>query len=349
MNPFILPTLMIALGLGTTLTFASSHWLLAWMGLEINTLAIVPLMARHHHPRAVEAATKYFLTQAAAAATLLFATTTNAWITGQWDIFQVSHPLPSALAIMALALKIGLAPVHSWLPEVLQGLDLTTGLILSTWQKLAPFALLLQLNTPNSTALLLTMGLLSTLVGGWGGLNQTHLRKILAYSSIAHLGWMVLVLQFLPSLTLLALITYIVMTSSMFMIFKNNKTTTVNQLALSWAKAPALTAAAPLVLLSLGGLPPLTGFMPKWLIVHELTKQDLPALATLAALSALLSLYFYLRLSYATALTVPPNNIASTPSWRFSSLQPTLPLAVSTTAALALLPLTPAIFTLFTP
>lgn len=78
MNPHILTALVIALGLGTTITFASSHWLLAWMGLEINTLAIIPLIAQHHHPRAVEAATKYFLTQATAAATLLFASTTNA-------------------------------------------------------------------------------------------------------------------------------------------------------------------------------------------------------------------------------------------------------------------------------
>lgn len=190
-------------------------------------------MAQHHHPRAVEAATKYFLTQAAAAAMILFASTTNAWITGQWGISQISHPLTLALVVIALALKIGLAPVHSWLPEVLQGLDLATGLILSTWQKLAPFALLLQLQTPHTAVPLLIIGALSTLVGGWGGLNQTQLRKILAYSSIAHLGWMTLVLQFSPAITLLTLLTYILITSSLFLIFKINKATTVNQLSLS--------------------------------------------------------------------------------------------------------------------
>lgn len=99
------------------------------------------------------------------------------------------------------------------------------------------------------------------------------------------------------------------MTFSAFLIFKVNKATTVNALAISWAKTPALTALAPLVLLSLGGLPPLTGFIPKWFILQELTKQDLPALATLAALTALLSLYFYLRLSYAMTLTIFPNNL----------------------------------------
>nr|YP_010960510.1 NADH dehydrogenase subunit 2 [Monolene sessilicauda]WNH37913.1 NADH dehydrogenase subunit 2 [Monolene sessilicauda] len=349
MNPYILSTLIMALGLGTTITFASSHWLLAWMGLEINTLAIVPLMAQHHHPRAVEAATKYFLAQAAAAATLLFASTINAWVTGQWDIFQITHPLPATLAVVALALKVGLAPMHAWLPEVLQGLDLTTGLILSTWQKLAPFALLLQLQTPATTTALLTMGALSTIVGGLGGLNQTQLRKILAYSSIAHLGWMILALQFSPTLAFLALALYFITTFSVFLIFKINGATNINALSLSWAKTPALATITPLVLLSLAGLPPLTGFMPKWLILHELTKQDLPALATLAALSALLSLYFYLRLSYALALTMPPNSLTGTPPWRFTSLQPTLPIAISATGALTLLPLTPGITALLAP
>nr|ADR64705.1 NADH dehydrogenase subunit 2 [Cichla temensis] len=347
MNPYILATLLFGLGLGTTITFASSHWLLAWMGLELNTLAIIPLMAQLHHPRAVEATTKYFLTQAAAAATLLFASITNAWLTGQWEIQQLSHPLPTTMITLALALKIGLAPLHAWLPEVLQGLDLTTGLILSTWQKLAPFALLLQIQPTNSTMLIL-LGLTSTLVGGWGGLNQTQLRKILAYSSIAHLGWMILVLQFSPSLTLLTLLTYIIMTSSTFLIFKLNKATNINMLATSWTKTPALTSLTPLILLSLGGLPPLTGFMPKWLSLQELTKQELAPAATLAALTALLSLYFYLRLSYAMTLTISPNNLTGTTPWRLPSSQTTLPLAISTSLSISLLPLTPAMTSLLT-
>nr|YP_009231718.1 NADH dehydrogenase subunit 2 [Embiotoca jacksoni]AMA06612.1 NADH dehydrogenase subunit 2 [Embiotoca jacksoni] len=345
MNPYILATLLFGLGLGTTITFASSHWLLAWMGLEINTLAIIPLMAQHHHPRAVEATTKYFLTQAAAAAMVMFASTTNAWLTGQWDILHTSHPLPVTMITLALALKIGLAPMHAWLPEVLQGLDLTTGLILSTWQKLAPFALLLQIQPANSTMLIL-LGLASTLVGGWGGLNQTQLRKILAYSSIAHLGWMTLILQFSPSLTLLTLLTYIIMTFSTFLVFKLNDSTNINTLASSWAKAPALTSLAPLILLSLGGLPPLTGFMPKWMILQELTTQNLAPAATLAALTALLSLYFYLRLSYAMTLTISPNNLSGTTPWRLPTTQLTLPLSVTTTATITLLPLAPAILAL---
>nr|WRW11372.1 NADH dehydrogenase subunit 2 [Afurcagobius suppositus] len=342
MNPYILAFLLFALGLGTTITFSSTHWFLAWMGLEISTLAILPLMTQNSHPRAIEATTKYFLTQAAAAATLLFASTSNAWLTGQWNISLMMHPLPATLIILALSMKIGLAPLHTWLPEVLQGLDITTGLIMSTWQKLAPFSLLLQ--TPlQSHPLLVLLAITSTLVGGWGGLNQTQLRKVLAYSSIAHLGWMILVLQFNTPLTMLTLGLYLAMTSAAFLTLKANNATNINTLATSWAKIPTLAALLPLVLLSLGGLPPLTGFMPKWLILQELTKQGLPLAATIAALSALLSLYFYLRISYAMALTMAPNNTTGTTPWRLYNSQQTLPLATSVALSLVLLPLTPAI------
>nr|AKI26797.1 NADH dehydrogenase subunit 2 [Pteronotropis metallicus]AKI26798.1 NADH dehydrogenase subunit 2 [Pteronotropis metallicus]AKI26800.1 NADH dehydrogenase subunit 2 [Pteronotropis metallicus]AKI26846.1 NADH dehydrogenase subunit 2 [Pteronotropis metallicus] len=348
MNPYVLTTLLSSLGLGTTLTFASSHWLLAWMGLEINTLAIIPLMAQHHHPRAVEATTKYFLTQATAAAMILFASTTNAWISGEWDMTNMSNPVATAMILAALALKIGLAPMHFWMPEVLQGLDLSTGLILSTWQKLAPLALIIQTAPAFPPLLLTTLGLMSALVGGWGGLNQTQLRKVLAYSSIAHMGWMIIVLQYAPQLTLLTLLTYILMTSAAFMTLKLSYATKISTLATAWSKSPLLTATTLLVLLSLGGLPPLTGFMPKWLILQEMVKQDLPLTATVMALTALISLYFYLRLCYTMTLTISPNTTTSTTPWRTHTNQASAPLALSTVLALGLLPITPTIMMLTT-
>lgn len=111
--------------------------------------------------------------------------------------------------------------------------------------------------------ILLLLGLASTLVGGWGGLNQTQLRKILAYSSIAHLGWMIIVVQFAPSLTMLALAIYLFITTAAFLTLKFTSSTTINALATASTKAPLVTIMFPLVLLSIAGLPPLTGFLPK--------------------------------------------------------------------------------------
>nr|AAF02948.1 NADH dehydrogenase subunit II [Laimosemion gransabanae] len=340
MNPYMMFMALFSLVTGTLITITSSHWLTAWMGLEINTFAIIPLMLQKPYPRAMEATTKYFIIQTTAATTLLFASVSNAWLTGQWDIQQMNHPFPLTMITIALALKMGLAPLHAWFPEILQGLTLTTGLILSTWQKLAPFSLMLQIPTTNAM-LLTTLGLTSILIGGWGGLNQTQLRKILGYSSIAHLGWMILVIQYAPSMAFLAFITYVILTFSMFFTFNYNQSTTINALSTSWTKTPLLSSIAPLILLSLGGLPPLTGFLPKWLILSELTKQNLAITATMAALFALLSLFFYLRLSYAMTLTTPPNNLPMTLPWRLNFVQNTTPLAITTTLSLLLLPITP--------
>nr|AFV95120.1 NADH dehydrogenase subunit 2 [Bombina bombina] len=340
MSPLVLSILMSSLALGTVITASSHHWLLAWMGLEINTLAIIPLMAKMHHPRAIEAATKYFITQAAASAVILFSSTTNAWTTGEWDIMNLTSHLSTTTLLMAILMKLGVAPFHFWLPEVLQGIDLTTGLILSTWQKLAPMALLIQVSPNLNPQLLFISGIISTMIGGWGGLNQTQLRKIMAYSSIAHLGWMMAALTISPQLTTLNLIIYIIMTTAMFLTLKMFSSTKISTLSSSWQKTPTLAAMSTLTLLSMGGLPPLTGFMPKWLILQEMTKQSATILATMMALSALLSLFFYIRLTYTMTLTTHPNTTPSTQVWRFSTTQPKL-LMASATASVALLPSTP--------
>nr|WNH22350.1 NADH dehydrogenase subunit 2 [Heteropriacanthus cruentatus] len=330
----------LGLGLGTLITFMSSHWLLAWMGLEISTLAMMPLMIQQHHPRAIEATVKYFITQSTGAAILLFASITNAWLTGQWDIHQMTHPFPTTLISLALAIKLGLAPFHFWLPEVLQGQNLTTGLLLSTWQKLAPFIVLLQLHHSNTT-LLIGLGLASTILGGWGGLDQTQLRKILAYSSITHMGWIILVLQFNPTLALVSLLVYIGMTVSTFLSFKMTKSTNINSMASSSTTAPIVTALIPIILLSLAGLPPLTGFMIKWMILAELAKQDLAVTAVLAALTSLLSIFYYLRLSYVLSLVMSVNNPLGAVSWRLNTVQHTTLLSFTTTVTLIFLPMTP--------
>nr|AVI15573.1 NADH dehydrogenase subunit 2 [Rhincodon typus] len=345
MNPTTSTITILSLSLGTTLTFIGSHWLLIWMGLEINTLAIIPMMIHQHHPRAVEATTKYFITQASASALLLFASVTNAWTTGQWNLTELLNPTSATLTTIALALKIGLAPLHFWLPEVLQGLDLITGLILSTWQKLAPFAILLQLYPLLNPNLLTLLGILSTIIGGWGGLNQTQLRKILAYSSIANLGWMIIILHYNPNLTQLNLILYIIMTLTTFLLFNTFNSTKINSIASSSSKSPLLSIMALMTLLSLGGLPPLSGFMPKWLILQELTKQNLIIPATIMAITALLSLFFYLRLSYATTLTMNPNPLNMSSSWRTKTINPNLLLTMMASLSILLLPLTPAIIT----
>nr|QOD97575.1 NADH dehydrogenase subunit 2 [Baryphthengus martii] len=342
MNPHAKLISAISLLMGTTITISSNHWVMAWMGLEINTLAIIPLISKSHHPRAIEAAIKYFLVQAAASATVLFASTTNAWQTGQWDITQLTHPTSCLLLTVAIAVKLGLVPFHFWFPEVLQGSPLTTALLLSTLMKFPPMTILLLTSHSLNPYLLTAMALASAALGGWMGLNQTQIRKILAFSSISHLGWMTIIVVYSPKLTLLTFYLYSLTTTAVFLTLNTTKTTKLSTLMTSWTKTPLLNAILMLTLLSLAGLPPLTGFLPKWLILQELTKQEMTMAATTIAMLSLLGLFFYLRLAYHSTITLPPNSTNHMKQWHTNKpanlLTPTL-----MSLSILLLPLSPMI------
>nr|BAH70422.1 NADH dehydrogenase subunit 2 [Plica plica] len=341
MSPLTTSIIISSLATGTIITASSFHWLMAWIGLEINTLAIIPLISKKHHPRSTEAATKYFLTQAAASALILFSSTMNAQLTGSWDITQLSTTQATIPLSMALAMKLGLAPAHFWLPEVLQGSTMTTALIISTWQKLAPMSLLYLTANNMPMMVLLSLGVTSTLIGGWGGINQTQTRKIMAFSSIAHLGWIMTISLMLTNIMLLNLIMYIIMTTTMFstLIMSNSKT--IKDTTILSTFSPTTTMIMALTLLALGGLPPLAGFIPKWLILEELVNQNLTLIAIALAMSTLLSLFFYLRLTYTTTLTLGPNQTTSKHKWRFNTKSSTKLMSTTAPISLLLLPLTP--------
>nr|AFB19428.1 NADH dehydrogenase subunit 2 [Garrulax pectoralis] len=328
--------------LGTTITISSNHWITAWAGLEINTLAILPLISKSHHPRAIEAATKYFLVQAAASALVLFSSMTNAWHTGQWDITQMTHPTSCLILTSAIAMKLGLAPFHFWFPEVLQGSPLITGLLLSTVMKFPPITLLFMTSQSLNHTLLTYMAILSTALGGWMGLNQTQVRKILAFSSISHLGWMAIIISYAPKLTLLNFYLYTLMTTTVFLTLNSIKTLKLSTLMTTWTKTPALSAMLLLTLLSLAGLPPLTGFLPKWLIIQELTKQDMITAAIMISILSLLSLFFYLRLAYCATITLPPHTTNHMKQWRTNSPVNAI-IAILAISSIMLLPISPMI------
>nr|AGN90874.1 NADH dehydrogenase subunit 2 [Pternistis bicalcaratus]QXU60308.1 NADH dehydrogenase subunit 2 [Pternistis bicalcaratus] len=345
MNPHAKLISTVSLIVGTSITISSNHWILAWAGLEINTLAIIPLISKSHHPRAVEAAIKYFLTQSTASALVLFSSMSNAWSSGQWDITQLSHPTSCLMLTMAISIKLGLVPFHFWFPEVLQGSSLATALLLSTLMKLPPMSLLLMTSQSLSPTLLTPLAILSALVGGWMGLNQTQTRKILAFSSISHLGWMVVIITYNPQLTILTFALYTMMTSAVFLSLAQIKVLKLSTMLISWTKTPMLNTTMMLTLLSLAGLPPLTGFLPKWFIIQELTKQEMTPTATVISLLSLLGLFFYLRLAYHSTITLPPNSSNHMKLWR-TNTAPNTPTPILISLSTLLLPLSPLIITM---
>nr|AIG23215.1 NADH dehydrogenase subunit 2 [Marmosa demerarae] len=341
MSPYVLMIITFSLLLGTSTTLLSNHWMATWMGLEINTLAIIPMITYPHHPRNTESAIKYFMTQATASMIMMFSIIINALLTNQWTIMQMNNSWASLVMTLALAMKLGLAPFHFWVPEVIQGIPLLSGMMILTWQKIAPISILYQISPSLNMPLLALLSILSTLLGGWGGLNQTQLRKILAYSSIAHMGWMSIIIIIQPSLTLVNLIIYFFTTITMFLSLNNFSITKINSLSMLWNKSTSMIIIILITLLSLGGLPPLTGFMPKWLILKELVSYNNMFMATFMALTALLNLFFYMRIIYSSSLTMFPSINNSKFHWMFTPTKTMGPIPMMTIISSLLLPLTP--------
>uniref|UniRef100_UPI0030E4F134 NADH dehydrogenase subunit 2 n=1 Tax=Vulpes rueppellii TaxID=354189 RepID=UPI0030E4F134 len=342
MKPPILIAILATVMTGTMIVMLSSHWLLIWIGFEMNMLAIIPILMKKFNPRAMEASTKYFLTQATASMLLMMGVTINLLYSGQWMISKISNPAASAMMTIALTMKLGLSPFHFWVPEVTQGISLSSGMILLTWQKIAPMSVLYQISPSINTDLMTLVALASVLIGGWGGLNQTQLRKIMAYSSIAHMGWMAAIITYSPTMMFLNLSLYILMTLSTFMLFMLSTSTTTLSLSHTWNKIPLIASTILTLMLSLGGLPPLSGFIPKWMIIQELTKNDMIVVPTLMAITALLNLYFYMRLTYSTALTMFPSANNMKMKWQFEhtkkmTLLP--PLIIISTMLLPIMPM----------
>nr|QAB47213.1 NADH dehydrogenase subunit 2 [Exilisciurus concinnus] len=346
MNPITSTTIFLTLLSGTLITLLSSHWLLAWIGLEMNMLAMIPILMNKANPRSTEAASKYFLVQATASMMLMMGAILNFMKTGQWLMTNPLSTLPSLMLTLALCMKLGLAPFHLWVPEVTQGVPLLSGLILLTWQKIAPISITMQVMDSINSPLLTFMALLSIILGGWGGLNQTQLRKIMAYSSITHLGWMMAIITFNPTLTILNLIIYIMLTTTLFMLLNMNKSTSTLMLSTSWNKLPPLAPIFLITLMSLGGLPPLTGFLPKWMIIKDLISNNNVILSMTMAMLALLNLFFYMRIIYSTSLTMFPSSNNNKMNWQFENTKLTPLISTITILSTLSLPLAPALFTL---
>nr|NP_659314.1 NADH dehydrogenase subunit 2 [Phataginus tetradactyla]CAD13263.1 NADH dehydrogenase subunit 2 [Phataginus tetradactyla] len=346
MNPLASTLILLTVFLGTMLILIANHWLMIWIGFEMNMLAMIPILMNKPSPRAMEAATKYFLVQATASMLLMAAIAINLMYSGEWVIMNVHNPTSSIIITMAMMMKLGMAPFHFWVPEVTQGTSLPSGMLLLTWQKIAPISVLYQIAPIINLNMVMAAALLSILIGGWGGLNQTQLRKIMAYSSIAHLGWMMAIMVYNPDIAILNLLIYILMTLSMFMVLSNNSTTTTLSLSYLSSKAPLITITLLMILLSMGGLPPLSGFMPKWMIIQELTKNNMMMLPTFMAMTALLNLYFYLRLTYSTTLTMFPSSNNMKMMWQFQSKKYTKLISPLIILSTMILPLTPIMLTL---
>nr|YP_009560260.1 NADH dehydrogenase subunit 2 [Oxysarcodexia varia]QAA79171.1 NADH dehydrogenase subunit 2 [Oxysarcodexia varia] len=276
--------------MGTLISISANSWLGAWMGLEINLLSFIPLMS-DNKLMSTEASLKYFLTQALASSVFLFATILFLLNSNKIN----SNYFMEMMIFSSLLLKSGSAPFHFWFPNVMEGLSWLNALILMTWQKIAPLMLISYIIYK---PLIIIAIILSSLIGALGGLNQTSLRKLMAYSSINHLGWMLAAMHNSNLLWMTYFLFYTFLTFTMIFMFNMFKISHINQLFTLIFHSKTMKFFLFFNLLSLGGLPPFLGFLPKWLVIQSLTINSQLFLLTFMVLMTLITLYFYIRLSY---------------------------------------------------
>nr|YP_009307988.1 NADH dehydrogenase subunit 2 [Menathais tuberosa]AOS50497.1 NADH dehydrogenase subunit 2 [Menathais tuberosa] len=299
---------MAVMMIGTLLSVSSFHWLTIWAGLEINLIGFLPMLVYQKSISESESAVKYFIVQALGSSMLMFGSLMSFDMSFTWDlhVLDVSNSMGLLIILAGLCMKLGLFPFHYWLPSVMAGLPWITCLLLATWQKFAPlFLFLCLLELSESYMLGLTLCLISagsSIIGGIGGMNQTQIRALLAYSSIGHLGWMTFALLHSESSMKFYLLVYVIVSLFMFLglwyanlgVMKN-----INSLKkFSFSQMSIM-----LFLLSLGGLPPLLGFVSKWLVILVGMTSSFFWALLLLILGSLMSLFYYLSLFFSILLS----------------------------------------------
>nr|YP_010688302.1 NADH dehydrogenase subunit 2 [Layahima yangi]WBR65717.1 NADH dehydrogenase subunit 2 [Layahima yangi] len=297
----------LTLMLGSIISISSNSWLGAWMGLEINLLSFIPLLTNLKNLTSTESSLKYFLVQALASTTLLFVVLLLSF--NQKYSFEYHFQL-NIILNSALLMKMGAAPFHSWFPEVMEGLSWIMSFILMTWQKIAPMILISYCLFHEFILLVI---IFSIFVGSIGGFNQTNLRSLMAYSSINHLGWMLSSLLISLNFWIVYFSFYSLLSLSIIHMFYQLNIFYFSQIFSALSNMPILKFSLFCNFLSLGGLPPFTGFLPKWIIIQNLSTTNMTLVSVMVILT-LITLFFYIRLTY-SALMINSSQISWNKLW----------------------------------
>nr|AVN67777.1 NADH dehydrogenase subunit 2 [Periplaneta brunnea] len=289
--------LLTTLMSGMLISISSNSWLGAWIGLEINLLSFIPLMSTNKNMYTTEASMKYFIVQALASSTLLFLIISKSMIE---ELYMMSsnNYLSSVIINTPLLLKGGAAPFHWWFPSIMEGLSWSNCLILMTIQKIAPLMLISY--SLNMGMFMWIIILTSVIIGSIGGLNQISIRKILTYSSINHMGWMLAAMSIGENLWIMYFMIYSMLTLTIVIIVSSYQISFINQTFLMSSNMSTVKFLMFTTLLSLGGLPPFVGFLPKWIIIQHMTINNMNFTISLMVIMSLMTLYYYLRMSYAS-------------------------------------------------
>ena len=324
---------------GMMMMASSVEFATLYVGLELMTLTFVLLTAyKKEDLKSGEAGLKYCLLSAVSSGVFLYGISLVYGLTGHLDflsITQVLAHMSSPLLIWAIVMvlagvgfKIALVPFHMWSPDIYEGAPAPISAFLAVGSKAAGFVVvirvLFQIFGAFNTLfmpLVVTLAVLTLLIGNLIAVAQTHLKRLMAYSSIAHAGYMILGMIAYSTLGLGALLYYLFLylfaTIAAFavvvVLVRQTGNDQIADLSGLWKRSPFTSSVLLISLLSLAGIPPTAGFMGKFYLFTEVARQGYLWLAVIAVGMSLVAIYYYL-LVIRTALSGSSTDQAETSS-----------------------------------
>nr|QEH58940.1 NADH dehydrogenase subunit 2 [Trepobates sp. XD-2019] len=282
--------MFMTLVISTIMVMSSENWMSMWMGLEINMMSFIPLMEKNKNYMSSESKMMYFLIQSLGSIMFIFTIIINPTITISENLVK---EIMINIIVMSMMMKMGMAPMHTWFINIMNKISWNNCLILMTWQKLAP--LYIMSCTVLSTKMITLWSIMSAITGAIGGINQTSIKKIMAFSSVNHLGWMTMCMKYDSEMWIKYLMIYSTILIMLTSWMSKTSTNYINQINMNM-KTKMEKMMLIMMMMSLGGLPPFIGFMPKWLVIQSLINTK--SLFTLMILmtTSMITLFYYMRM-----------------------------------------------------
>jgi NADH-quinone oxidoreductase subunit N len=329
---------------GMILMATATDLLLIFLALEVLSVGVYVLTGiRRDSAVATEASFKYFLLGAFASAFFLYGIAFTYGVTGSTRLDRIGSVIaaqalsPSPMTLLALgmllvgfAFKVSAVPFHMWTPDAYEGAPSAVTGFMSTGVKAAAFAAFVRVFLSSFeplraswSAVLWPIAALTMIVGTIVGVAQTNVKRMLAYSSIAHGGYLLLALisgnDIAKSAVLFYLLTYAVTNIGAFGVIvlledRNHANDRVSDYAGLWNDHPALAALMTIFLLSLGGFPPMAGFIAKWYVFSAAIKAGYMWLAIIGVLTSVVSVFFYLRIVVMMYMTPSAESMTRVPA-----------------------------------
>ena len=325
--------------LGILVLVSAASLITLYLGLELLSLCLYAMVAfDRENGRAAESAIKYFVLGSLASGTLLYGMSIVYGVTGSLQLDLIATALQGGLAanvgvlfgiasiIVGIAFKFGAVPFHMWIPDVYEGSPTCVTLFIGSAPKIAAFALAMRLLTeglavsqPDWSQMLVVLAVLSMAIGNTVAIAQTNLKRMLAYSTISHVGFILLgILTGTPvgyQAAMFYTITYVLVATGTFgmILLLSRQGFEADQLSdykgLN-ARSPWLAGMMAILMFSLAGLPPFIGFWAKFSVIQALLGVGYGWLAVVSVLLSVIGAFYYLRIVKLMYFDDPVDDVA---------------------------------------